>query len=96
MRTVTVRCDVVTIRTVLHSLVSVSPSITATVVTQWLEALWHKESEEEVCNKNWSCTSQLPFCFFSTSVDQISSSARLTFSVPSKRGMSLWYVRLPF
>lgn len=56
MRTVTVRRDIVTVRTVLHGVVSVSPSIIATAVTQWLEALWHTESPGVVCNNIWSAS----------------------------------------
>ena len=51
MWAVIVRLKLVTICTVLHGIVSVSPSIIASVVTQWLEALWHKSSEETVCSK---------------------------------------------
>lgn len=42
---------------------SVPPSTIATVETQWLEALWHTQSEEVVCSKSSSCTPKVPTCF---------------------------------
>lgn len=48
MRAVAVRCEVVPVRALLHSVFAVPPSVAAAVVTQWIEALWHRGSEEVV------------------------------------------------
>lgn len=91
MRDTLVRRDNIVIHIVIHNMVSVSPSILATVQTQWLEALWRNQG---VCSNNGPALLE-DSLVFRMSVGRILSSVPLTFSLPSKRGMGLCLVSLP-